>query len=47
MTETLVEIDGVRLAYAGGTLALDGLDLAVRPGEFAAVVDRPAAANRR
>ena len=41
MTERLVDIAGLRLAYGGsggGTLALDGLDLAVRPGEFAAVV---------
>ena len=31
-------MEAVRLAYEGGTLALDGLNLAVRPGEFAAVV---------
>lgn len=35
-----IEIDGVRLSYggSGGTLALDGLDLAIGAGEFVAVV---------
>jgi NitT/TauT family transport system ATP-binding protein len=40
MTEPLVNIAGVRLAYGGGagTVAVDGLDLCVGPGECAAVV---------
>ncbi|NYZ12326.1 ABC transporter ATP-binding protein [Azospirillum sp. RWY-5-1] len=33
-----VELDRVRLAYGGGTLAVDGLSLSVAAGEFAAVV---------
>ncbi len=36
--QPLVELEGVRLAYGGGTVAVDGLDLAVSPGEFVAVV---------
>lgn len=36
--DPLVAIDGVRLAYPGGTVAVDGLELQVQPGEFAAVV---------
>ena len=40
MAEPLVRMDGVRLAYggAGGTLAVDGLDLHVERGRFVAVV---------
>ena len=34
----MVEVDGVRLVYPGGTLAVDGLDMAVGKGEFHAVV---------
>lgn len=37
-SEPLVAVNGVRLAYPGGTVAVDGLDLQVQPGEFAAVV---------
>ncbi|MFQ3622162.1 MAG: ABC transporter ATP-binding protein [Acetobacteraceae bacterium] len=33
-----VELDRVSLTYGGGTLAVDGLDLAIARGEFAAVV---------
>jgi ATP-binding cassette, subfamily B, bacterial len=33
-----VRFEGVRFAYPNGTLALDGLDLHVRPGETVAVV---------
>jgi len=34
----MVDIAGVRLTYPGGTLAVDGLDMQVRRGEFIAVV---------
>jgi len=35
-----VEFDGVRFAYADGTLALDDLDLRIAPGETVALVGR-------
>jgi NitT/TauT family transport system ATP-binding protein len=35
---TAVKLDGVSKRYAGGTLALDGVDLAVQPGEFVCLV---------
>ena len=40
MTGGFVEVADVRLTYggAGGTLAVDGLDLSVEKGQFAAVV---------
>jgi NitT/TauT family transport system ATP-binding protein len=33
-----VQLSGVTKRYPGGTLALDGVDLAVRPGEFVCLV---------
>jgi len=37
-TAPVVTLDGVVKRFAGGTLALDGFDLAVRPGEFVSLL---------
>jgi NitT/TauT family transport system ATP-binding protein len=37
-TEAAVELRGVSKRYPGGTVALDGVDLAVKPGEFVCLV---------
>ncbi len=38
MTEPIVSLSGVRKAFSNGTLALDGVDLTVRRGEFVSLL---------